>query len=61
MATDDPRVHVQFFDTSDTNSLGQRRGNRAEHYDIPIVGWATYGDITASSYLNGILCDAGHS
>jgi len=43
LATDDPRVHVQYFDTTDVGPIAAGDGERSKDYVIPIVGWNAGG------------------
>jgi hypothetical protein len=62
MATDDPRVHVQDFDTTDTGPLGTGANTtRRKDYEIPIIGFKTWGKIAFASFTAGLLTTKGHT
>ena len=46
LATDDPRVHVQYFDTTDVGPIAAGDGERFKMYAVPLVGW-TGTDVSA--------------
>jgi len=62
LATDDTRVHVQYFDTIDVGPIAAGDGERSKDYVIPIVGWNSGGEaLSAIPFTQGLNSVSGNT
>lgn len=61
LATDDPRVHVQYFETTEMGPIAVAGDKLKENvYKIPIVGYQAPEKVAIASFDQGVFSTAGH-